>query len=295
MRFCLLTRFHSQHGQSNFVKRLVEEANKAGHAFDIVNPEEVTLEFHNPTSPVLWRGQPFPSYDLVHYALRWDDDHTWGIVETLRGMDVMVLPPQRVPMGDTITMTRLFARAQIATPRTWIFNSANQLAIVLGELPFPCLFRVRKGSQGRRVYIANHTGEAMQLAEALGNNGYPFMVQEVLAPTGSDIRAFVVGGKVVAAIERVAPAGFMWPKEDGNARATAVTLTEAETKLVQAAAHVYSAPYAAVSILRQQGMPSLLLELSRAPTVAEVERATGLNVAAMIIAYCAYVAGQHKA
>ncbi|MCP5405071.1 MAG: hypothetical protein H6922_02475 [Pseudomonadaceae bacterium] len=286
MRFCLLTRFHSQHGQSNFVRRLVEEANARGHAFDIVNPEEVTLQFGQGAAPVMWRGQEFPHYDLVHYALRWDDDHTWNIVETLRSQGIHVLPPQRVPMGDTVTMTRLFARAEIATPRTWVFNSANQLAIVLGELPFPCLFRVRKGAQGRRVFVANHTGEAMQLAEALGNSGHPFLVQEVLAPTGTDIRAYVVGGEVVAAIERVAPPGFMWPKEDGNARAVPVTLTDEEAKLAVAAARVYSAPYAAVSLLRRQGFPSLLLELARAPTVAEVERATGVNVAGKIIEFC---------
>ena len=290
MRFCLLTRFHTNHGQSAFAKRLVDEAAAMGHSFELVNPVEISVQYSSLEGAVQWQGKPFPAFDLVHYALRWDDDHTWGVVETLRGLGYTVIPPHRIPMGDSITMTRLFARNNIATPRTWVFNSVEQLAIVLGELPFPCLFRVRRGSQGRRVFIAEHTGEAMQLAQTLSSNGYPFMVQEILAPTGTDIRAFVVGNTVAAAIERMAPPGYIWPREDGNARATAVQLTAAEQSLVTSAAKVYNAPYAAVSLVRREGHPPALLELSRAPTLGEVERTTGVNVAQAIVAYCASMA-----
>ncbi|MFZ2587451.1 MAG: hypothetical protein WAZ18_04965 [Alphaproteobacteria bacterium] len=290
MRFALLTRFHSRHGQSSFVRRLVEESVRAGHTFDVVNPADVSLAFDGGQGPVMWNGQPFPRFDLVHYALRWDDDHTWNVVETLKGMGLRVLPPTRVPMGDSVTMARLFGRANITTPKTWIFNSAAQLAIVLDELPFPCLFKVRKGTAGRRLYIANHTGEAMQIADTLENSGHPFVVQQILAPTGTDIRVFVVGDKVVAGVERVAPAGFLWPKEEGNARVVPVAVTPAEEKLAVAAAKVYTAPYAAVNLLRTAGQPPLLLELSRAPTLTEVERATQVNIAGHIVAYCARVA-----
>lgn len=289
MKFALLTRFHSRHGQSSFVKRLVEESARVGHTFEVINPADVSLQFGNAQASVLWNGVPFPAFDLVHYALRWDDDHTWNVVEALKGMGLKVLPPNRVPMGDTITMTRLFGRANIKTPKTWIFNSASQLAMVLDELPFPCLFKVRKGGQGRRLYIAQHTGEAMSIADTLASSGHPFVVQEILAPTGTDIRVFVVGDRAVAGVERVAPAGFLWPKEEGNARVVPVQVTPDEEKLAVAAAKVYTAPYAAVNLLRRAGQPPMLLELSRAPTLTEVERTTGVNVAGEIVAYCARV------
>jgi ribosomal protein S6--L-glutamate ligase len=203
---------------------------------------------------------------------------------------VRVLPPQRVPMGDSITMARLFARNNIATPKTWVFAGSQQMQLVAGELPFPCLFRVRRNTGGRRVFVAEHTGEAMQLADNLGANGYPFLVQEIVAPPGKDIRAFVVGSKVVAAIERMAPPGYVWPREDGNARATPTEVTPEEEKLAVAAAKVYNAPYAAVSMVRRPGHQPLLLELSRAPTLTEVERVTGVNVAGAIIDYCKVIA-----
>lgn len=290
MKFVLLTRFHANHPQGGMAKRLIEESNTRGHEFIVINPQEVSLAFGGGPESIQWKGAPFPPCDLVHYAVRWDDDHTWAVVETLKAAGFKVLPPHRVPMGDSITMARLFARHNIATPKTWVFAGAPQMQLVAGELPFPCLFRVRRNTGGRRVFVAEHTGEALQLAENLGANGYPFLVQEIVAPTGNDVRAFVVGGKVVCAIERVAPAGYVWPREDGNSRATPTTVTPDEEKLAVAAAKVYNAPYAAVSIVRRAGHMPLLLELSRAPTLTEVERVTGVNVAGEIVAYCAAIA-----
>lgn len=289
MRFCLLTRFHAHHGQTSFIRRLVEEANRAGHAFEVVNPNDISLAIGG-ANPVMLAGQPFPKYDLVHYALRWDDDHTWGIIETLKTMNIPILPPHRIPMGDGITMARLFTRAGIATPRTWVFNTPNQMMIMLGDIPFPCAIRIRRGQQGRRMYVVNHTGEAMQVAELAGKVGQPFMVQEMLQPTGRDVRIFTVGNEVVGALERTAPSGFVWPKEEGNAKVVPIQPTPEEAKMVLAAAKVYNAPYAAVSILRREGMPPVLLELSRAPTLTEIEQVTKVNVAAKIIQYCEQVA-----
>lgn len=290
MRFCLLTRFHANHPQGGMARRLTEEAAARGHEFVMVNPQEVTLSFGSGPEAVQWKGAPFPAFNLVHYAVRWDDDHTWAIVETLKASGYKVLPAQRVPMGDSITMARLFARNNIATPKTWVFAGAPQMELVAGELPFPCLFRVRRNTGGRRVFVAEHTGEALQLAENLGANGYPFLVQEIVAPTGNDIRAFVVGGKVITAIERMAPAGYVWPREDGNSRAVPTQVTPEEAQLAVAAAKVYSAPYAAVSMVRRPGHQPLLLELSRAPTLTEVERVTNVNVAGAIVEYCISVA-----
>lgn len=295
MNFCLLTRFHSRHSQSSFVQRLLAEAEAAGHSFQVINPAEITLAFSGgppsaSASPVRWQGGELPRFDLIHYALRWDDDHTWHILETLRDWGQPVLPSTRVPLGDSITMTRLFARAGIRTPRTWVMANATQLPIILPELPFPCTFRVRKGEQGRKVYLVNHSREALELAETLSLGGFNFMVQEIMPPTGVDVRAVLVGGQVIAAVERVAPMSYIRPGEDGNLRVLPTALSEAETKLVQAAMRIYNAPYAAVSFLRRNEQEPILLEVSRTPALTEIEATTGANVAGAIIAHLAAAA-----
>lgn len=261
MRFCLLTRFHSNHGNSSFLRRLTAEAAAAGHEFVLINPADLALTFGGGTNPsdcpVYLKGKALPEFDLIHYALRWDDEHTWNVVEALRDCGRPVLPLKRVPLGDSITMARLFARAGVRTPRTWVLGNGSQLPIILPDLSFPCLFRVRKGHQGRRIYQANHSGDAVTIADTLSLSGHSFMVQDITPPTGVDVRAFMVGNQAVAAVERVAPVTYIRPGEENNLRVQSTQLTPAELKLVQTTMRIYNAPYAAVSFLRRE-MPRRL-------------------------------------
>ena len=290
MRFCLITRFHRRHQNSSFVLRLLEEANKLGHSFDLVNPEEVSFAYDNNQFPLRYRGVEFPEYDLIHYALRWDDDHTWEIVDTLRTWGRRVMPSSRVPMGDSITMARLFARKSIRTPRTWVFGRVDEMLACLTEMTYPCIFRVREGVKGRKLHVVTHSGEAVSHADSISRGGQPFLVQEVPEPKGKDLRVMVIGADIVCAIERTAPDGFVRPREDRNETAVPVELTESEKRMAIAATVVYHAPYAAVSLLRPaDGSESMVLEVTRAPALSELEATSGINIARKLVEYCVEV------
>lgn len=294
MDICLLTSFHSFHSRSSFIHRLAEEGQKLGARLHLVNPTEVTLESNSGKTTVLYQGRPLPKYHLTHYALRWDDDHTWSIVEELNAQHYITLPVQRMPLGDSITMARLFAKHGIKTPRTWVLAQAGQVPLIMQDLSFPCMFRVRRGQKGRSVYKVHHMGEALSLAEQLSRNKLGLVVQELLEPTGVDTRAVVVGGKIIAAVDRKAANDYLRPAEDRNAEAIPTTLTKEESTLVLAAAHLYQAPYAAVNFLRRGvGHPPMLLDVSRAPALSEVEAATRQNIAGAIMAFLVAEARKH--
>lgn len=288
MDFCLLTRFHSRHSSSNFILRLVDEAKAQGHTLHLINPTDITLSFNQNQLPLFYKGQPFRHFDLIHYALRWDDNNTWDIIETLKQWGYPVIPPNRVPLGDTITMARLYTRAGILIPRTWVLNSADQLPIIMPEISYPFMLRARVEDTGRKVMVVRQLHEAMTFATQLSKGGQSFLVQEIPVPTATDIRVFVVGDQILAAIERMAPMAQVRPSEVGNLQATPTSLSQAEVDLVMATMRVYGAPYAAVSILRRPtGYPPMLLEVTRAPTFIEAEKSTGLNLVAPIITHLA--------
>jgi ribosomal protein S6--L-glutamate ligase len=297
MNLCLLTSFHSNHQRSSFVHRLAEEAQKQNVTLHLVNPSDISMSINDGHTEVTYHGQPLPKFDLTHYALRWDDEHTWQIVEVLKNLNYLTVPTQRMPLGDTITMARLFARSGIRTPRTWVLPHANQVPVIMGELVFPCMFRVRKGQKGRSVYKVSHMGEALAAAEQLAHAGLGLIVQEILEPTGVDIRAVVVGERVVAAVERTAANDYLRPAEDNNALVVPTVITDAEAKMAVAAARLYNAPYAAVNFLRRPGDllgGPILLEVSRAPVLTESERATGINIAGAIIEHLIVLAKKSK-
>lgn len=293
LNICLLTRFHSHHKGSSFVTRLVHEAQAQGHAFTIVNPSDITLSFNNQDVPVFHQGKPFPRFDLIHYALRWDDISTWDIIDALRQWNFPIIPPHRIPLGDSITMARLYARAGIRTPRTWVLNDAEQLPIVLPDITYPFMLRARTGQSGRKLIVAHNFPEAQDAAAALSQSGQRFLVQEILSPTATDIRVFVVGTQILAAVERTAPMTFLRPIEHGNLSVRPVPLTPAEEELVLAAMRVYGAPYGAISFLRQPNQSPALLEVVRAPTFEEAEQVTGQNLVAPIITHLATLARKH--
>lgn len=285
MKIIFLTRFHSHHTQSGFMTRMAEEAVARGHELKIINPAEVVLRFGGtvePSFPVSHNGGSFPEADLVLPSARWDDTHTWQIVEALQSWGRNVATHNRVPLGDHVTMMRLFSRRGIPAPRTWVLSQAEQVGIILPELVFPCLMRSRYGGSGRKLIVVEHSGEAFTHAQQLSISGQPFVMQDLPQPLGEDIRILVVGEKIEAAIHRTAPEGFVRPRESGNRHVSRVELTGDEMRVALAAAQLYGGPFCTVSLLRSQTGP-VLLEVARAPTLEEMENATGQNLAQKII------------
>lgn len=292
MHLVLLTRFHSNHSNSGFIMRLIAEAGAQGHSLAVINPSDIVLQFTGSRAsdfPVTVNGSPFPDADLILPSARWDDVHTWQVAETLQAWQRPLVMHNRVPLGDHVTMARLYTRRQIPTPRSWVLSQPIHLAIILPELSFPCILRSRYGGAGRRLVVVQHSGEAYSNAEQLTSTGQPFMVQDLPKPVGEDVRVLVIGDKVAAAIHRVAPDGFVRPRESGNTKVTATELNAEETKIALAAAQLYGAPFCTASLLRTEDGPKLL-EVARAPTLEELEGATGINLAGQIISHLAYLA-----
>ncbi len=301
MRLILLTRFHAQHKGSAFVLRLQAEAEICGHTLQHINPAEVILSFQGGPQkapfPVSWQGQPFPQADLIIPMLRNDDETGWQIAEALRGWGRMVQPVGRLPLGQPVTLARLFAQRGIAAPRTWVLSQANQLAMIQPELIFPCILRARSGGQGRRLMVAQHTGEAEVFLKQLLDSGQSVVVQDLPAPVGEDLRVMLINHRPVVAAHRLAPMGFVRPREDHNRQVTLTQLTPAEEALAVAASRLHGAPFCTVSLLRRgpeenEGTGPLLLEVGRAPVLTELEQVSGLNLMAQVLAHLVQVAKQ---
>lgn len=287
MHICLLTRFHSRHQGGSFLARLATAAQDQGHTVAMINPGDCAIKFIETggnTCPVLWNGQSFPQADLILPYARSNDTFTWQLAETLRSWGQPVATHTHVPLSDSVTMARLFARRNISTPRSWVLDSEAQFTVILPELTFPCVIRSRTGGRGRQVTMANHTGEAYDMVRRFCQAGQPFLVQELPQPWGQDVRVMVVGNRIVAAVRRQALEGFSRPRETANRQVEEVTLTEMEQRVALTAAQIYGAPFCAVSLLRPAtGGDPLLLEVSCAPLLEEVEQVTHIDIAAQIV------------
>jgi ribosomal protein S6--L-glutamate ligase len=154
------------------------------------------------------------------------------------------------------------------------------------------VIKLIEGSQGNGVVLAERLSASRSVIEAFRGLYANFLVQEFIGEAkGADLRCFVVGDRVVAAMHRQAEAGEFRSNLHRGGRASAVRLSEAETETALRAAQVMGLQVAGVDLLRSRRGP-LVLEVNSSPGLEGIEGATGVDVAGAIVEH---VAGPSKA
>jgi ribosomal protein S6--L-glutamate ligase len=163
-------------------------------------------------------------------------------------------------------------------------DTADLLAM-LGKPPH--VIKLNEGTQGTGVILASDPGASRSVIEAFRGLYANFLVQEFIGEAkGADLRCFVVGDRVVAAMRRQAAAGEFRSNLHRGGRASPVKLSEAETATALRAARTMGLGVAGVDLLRSKRGP-LVLEVNSSPGLEGIEGATGVDVAGEIIAFVA--------
>jgi ribosomal protein S6--L-glutamate ligase len=189
---------------------------------------------------------------------------------------------------DKLRCHQLLAKQGIGLPTT-VFgdnpDDTNDLLAMLGKPPH--VIKLNEGTQGAGVILTERLSASRSVIEALRGLYATFLVQEFIAESnGTDVRCFVVGGKVVAAMRRKARAGEFRSNLHRGGTATKVTLSAAETETAIRAAKVMGLNVAGVDLLRSRRGP-LVLEVNSSPGLEGIESTTGVDVAAEVVDYMA--------
>ncbi len=151
-----------------------------------------------------------------------------------------------------------------------------------------------EGTQGRGVVLAETKKAAESVIDAFHELDANFIVQEFIKEAGgSDIRCLVVGDKVVASMMRTAKEGEFRSNLHRGGEAQLVKLSKAERATAVQAAKVMGLNMAGVDILRSERGP-LVMEVNSSPGLEGIEKATGKDVAGMIIEFVEKYAKPYK-
>ena len=187
---------------------------------------------------------------------------------------------------DKLRAHQLLARKGIGQPVTSYAHSAratNSLIDSVGGAPL--ILKLTQSTQGNGVLLAETRKAAEALINAFHGIGSDFLVQEFIKEAGgSDIRCFVVGDKVIAAMQRNAAKGEYRSNLHRGGTAEVVKLTSAERRLATNAAKVMGLDLAGVDIIRSAHGP-LVIEVNSSPGLEGIETATGIDVAGKIIEF----------
>jgi RimK family alpha-L-glutamate ligase len=206
-------------------------------------------------------------------ALHWIED---------RGVPVMNSPRAIERTVDKFYTSALLREAGLPTPETVVCEcAADALAAVeaFGDAVIKPIF----GSMGLGLVRVSDVEVARRVIKPLEQARAVFYVQRWVEHGGRDLRAFVIGGRVIAAIERVAAAGEWRTNVSLGGRATAVTLPDGWSAHAVRAAAVVGADYAGVDLLPSVDGQVFVLEVNGIPGWEGLQRATGTDVSSVLV------------
>ena len=226
---------------------------------------------------VLVRGIPRGSLEQV--VFRVDALHALAAA----GVRVVNGPRAIERTVDKFLASALLAAAGVPTPRTIACERAGDALEAFRELGSDVIVKPLFGSMGFGMARVEDPDVAQRVFRALEVERAVYYLQETLPHDGADVRAFVVGERVVAAIERV---GTGWRANLARgARARPATLDDRQAALCVRAATALEADYAGVDLLRAADGREHVIEVNGIPGWHGVEHATGVDVAAAIVAH----------
>lgn len=285
MKIALMTRNPGLYSH----RRLIETAEKRGH--DIV-PVDYLRCYMNITSkrPELrYRGERLEGFDAV--IPRIAASRTFYGLAVLRQFEMMGVWPlnESVAIGrsrDKLRSLQLLARDGVGLPVTAFAHDtrqADEIIEIAGGAPV--VIKLLEGTQGIGVVLGETRKSAKSVVEAFRGVNVNILVQEfVQEAEGTDIRALVVGGKVVAAMQRTGASDDFRSNLHRGGKATALKITPVERATAISAARSMGLNVAGVDMLRARRGP-VVMEVNSSPGLEGIETATGVDVAAAMIGF----------
>lgn len=187
---------------------------------------------------------------------------------------------------DKLRAHQLLARKGVGMPITGYAHAADATDELIGFVGgAPLIVKLMESTHGKGIVLAETEKAAEGVINAFRGLNANFLVQEYIKESkGSDIRCFVVGDKIVAAMQRTAKEGDFRSNLHRGGTASSVKLKPEERALALKAAKVMGLDVAGVDIIRSAHGP-LVLEVNSSPGLQGIERVTGKDVADLIIEY----------
>ena len=270
-------------------KRLKAAAEERGHTLDIINTLRCYMNIASHRPEVYYNGEKLVGYDAV--IPRIGASITFYGTAVLRQFEMQGVYPLNESVGigrsrDKLRSMQLLARDGIGLPVTTFAHDPKQTEEVLDLAGgAPVVIKLLEGTQGIGVVLADTKRSAKSVVEAFRGAGVNILVQEFIKEAGgTDIRAIVIGGKVVAAMKRTGAAGDFRSNLHLGGTAEVINLSPEERLTAIRSAKAMGLNVCGVDMLRANHGP-VVMEVNSSPGLEGVEAATGLDIASKIIEY----------
>ncbi len=263
-----------------------------GHSVTILCETDLHLRFGKKTK-IYHHDNPIPKFDavLVRPIFNHDPSIHSALIRQFELNDHLVINDY---LGvhrakNKIRTLQLLAHHGLPMPKTALLFGDENLANAIKDFTFPVVVKSAYGTGGSGIFICESKRSLQPVVEyVLKNNNtsnHPIKIQEYIKEAkGKDLRLFVVGKKVIAAMERKAKKGEFRANFHKGGSVKSIKTTKKENKLAIDATTYMGLNIAGVDILRSKQGP-LILEVNSAPGLEGITKASGTDVAGEIVSY----------
>jgi ribosomal protein S6--L-glutamate ligase len=285
MRIAILSRNRNLYS----TRRLADACKQRGHEPLVLDVLRCYMDIAPSRPDMHFKGEPLPTIDAV--IPRIGSSVTFYGTAVLRQFEMI----GSFPLNESVAISRsrdklrslqLLSRKGIGLPNTGFAHHPDDIQDLITMVGgAPLVIKLLEGTQGIGVVLAETKKAAESVIEAFMGLQANIMVQEYIKEAGgADIRCFVIGDKVVAAMKRQAAPGEFRSNLHRGGSATLVKITPTERATAVKAARIMGLNVAGVDILRSDRGP-LVMEVNSSPGLEGIEVATGRDVASMIIEF----------
>ncbi|WP_018954644.1 30S ribosomal protein S6--L-glutamate ligase [Thioalkalivibrio sulfidiphilus] len=279
-------------------RRLMEAARANDHEVQVLDPLRCYMNITSAKPTIHYKGKELTGFDAV--IPRIGASITFYGTAVLRQFEMMGVFPVNESVAisrarDKLRSLQLLSRKGVGLPVTGFAHSPDDIDDLLAEVQgAPLVVKLLEGTQGVGVVLAETRKAAESVIQAFMGLRQNILVQEFVKEAGgTDLRCFVIGGKVVAAMQRRAKEGEFRSNLHRGGSAEPVKLTPQERATAVKAAKVIGLNVCGVDILRSSHGP-VVIEVNASPGLEGIETASGVDVAGRIVSFIEQNARPHR-
>ncbi|WP_145178356.1 RimK family alpha-L-glutamate ligase [Rubripirellula lacrimiformis] len=272
-------------------RRLVAAAKDRGHKVSVVNTLKCSIDLQSGKPDLYYRGKPIADFDAM--VPRIGASITYfgtAVVRQLEQMNVFVSNSSGGISNsrDKLRSMQILSRHHIGMPRTtFVRDRADVIPSIERIGGAPVIIKLLEGTQGVGVILADSIKIAEAIIETLQTAKQNVLVQGFVAESkGRDVRAFVIGDRVIGAMRRVAQGDEFRSNVHRGGQVEAIELDDQYRETAIRAAQIMGLRVAGVDMLEGKDGPQVM-EVNSSPGLEGIERATQTDIAGAIVDYCA--------
>ncbi len=269
---------------------LVEAGQTLGHGMLLLHEPEIVISKNQHQTEILHMGALLPKLDVIINRPGYIEEPSLHTITTEAlanaGYKIINRSPLSIISKNKLAQHIMLAKAGVPMPSWAIVRRPDRAMEAAEKIGFPLIIKVAFGTHGKGVFYAENLETLKPIVDYLAiRDRNPIILEKFIAEADrKDLRIFIVGNEVVAAMQRTAVDHDIRANASLGGVGSPVELTEEEKKTALEAAKTFALDIAGVDMLRSES-GSLVIEVNANPGFEELERATGQNVAEAIIKF----------